>query len=197
MRLRRLAGLFLFAVPLAALPQSVPKPSFVVKLKYIKVDLPRQSSSTCVVVLEDGRFHMEQIWEWPYSAPRITEGSLPSASVEALSKILEEQDLKNLKNARATGEIAQGGMVWAVIPREQATQRLAYFFVEASGGHVPKPLPAPCFRWFSGFTPQPGLSINGNLHRSRTVNRRTAGFLNRSDQAFQKTANQSAVKSVT
>src|SRR5271165_3109942 len=36
MRLRRLAGLFLFAVPLAALPQSVPKPSFVVKFKYVR-----------------------------------------------------------------------------------------------------------------------------------------------------------------
>ena len=57
MRTRWLVLLAVVLLPLAAASQDS-GPSFVVQLKHTKIDLPYSSSSSCLTVFSDGRFHM-------------------------------------------------------------------------------------------------------------------------------------------
>lgn len=154
--MRQFALLFVVTMPLAVSAQELPESSFVVKVKYTKVDLPRSSSSTCLAVFPDGRFHMEQLSEWPSSGPRVFEESLSDESLKSLSTILETEELKELRTVE-TGpvKIAQGAIVWAAIPRGEITQKLIFSAIEASGGHPPKPFPAslgPFVQWVQATT---------------------------------------------
>ncbi len=142
MRALSLALLFVL-MSLALSAQELPESSFVVKAGYIKVDLPTSSSSTCLAVFHDGRFHMEQLSQQPVSEPRIFEDSLPDENLKSLSAILENQELKGLKTARTKPiAVARGEMVWAIIPRAETTQEIAAIALEGSGRQFPKPLPA-------------------------------------------------------
>jgi len=151
MRTLSFALLVAVTVPLAVSAQGPPPPSFVVKLQYTKVDLPRSSASTCLAIFPDGRFRMGQISEWPRSGPRIFEDSIPDESLKSLSTILQAQELKELRTVDLNpGKIAQGEIVWASIPRGETTQKLLFTALWASGGQSPKPFPTsvdPLVQW--------------------------------------------------
>jgi hypothetical protein len=169
-----LAMLFVVTMPFAASAQELPESSFLVKVKYTKVDLPRSTSSTCLAVFPDGRFHMEQLSEWPSSGPRIFEESLPDESLKSLSRTLETQELKELRTVESGAiKIAQGGIVWAVIPRGETTQKLIFTAVEASGGQPPKPFPAslvPLVQWVQATTKALNQQKMKPLKNSKSVN---------------------------
>jgi hypothetical protein len=122
----------------------------------MKVDLPASSSSTCLAVFPDGRFHMEQISQWPASDPRIFEDTLPYENLKSLSTILEAPDLKKLKTVESrSGEISQGEIVQAIIPRAETTQKVLVIGLEGSGRQVFKPLPEslrPLVQWLQATT---------------------------------------------
>jgi hypothetical protein len=129
----------------------LPEPSFVLKLKDTKLDLPNSNSSTCLAVFPDGRFHMEQTSELPSSEHRIFEDSIPDDSLRSLSTILETRELKDLRTVK-TGpvEFAQGEVVWAVMPRQGTTQKLLFVSLDGAAGQPSKPFPAslePLVQW--------------------------------------------------
>ena len=127
--------LLAMAIPVALLGQAQPKSRFVVWLKSTKVDLPRTTSTTCLTVFPDGRFHMERGSERPYSKLQIFEDSLPVESLKTLSALLETQDLKDLRSTKKDVEIAQGEIVWAVVPQRRCISEVE-------------------FCWFGGFRPE-------------------------------------------
>lgn len=121
---------FLLTIPLTVSPQAPHESSFVVKLKYMKVNLPSSSSRTCLTVYPDGGFHLEQVSDWPKSRPQIFEDSLPNESLTALNTILEAQGLKELKMPGAGGgngvAIARGELITVIIPRGKTIQKIAF-----------------------------------------------------------------------
>jgi hypothetical protein len=143
MRARWFALLVVVIMPLLLLPQDLPEPSFVLKIAYTTVDLPRSVSTTCLAVFPDGRFHMEHLSEWPGDRPRIFEDSLPNESLKSLSTILEAQELKQLRAVESQEISGQGDMVWGVISRGDTTQKLGASAWDASAGRPRKPFPAP------------------------------------------------------
>jgi hypothetical protein len=139
------------AIPLAFLGQAQPQSPFVVKLKYVKVDVPSSSSDTCLVVFPDGRFHLEQGSVWPVSKPRVFEDSLTHDSLNSLTTLLVAEELKSLQTTREQVAIAHGETVWALIPRGEALQMLIFTGVEGSGMQHAKKLPTalePLLNWF-------------------------------------------------
>jgi hypothetical protein len=128
----RIATLALMLAVMAnvALSQSPPAaPSFLVKLKHYEIDLPATASTTCVVVLPDGRAFMEQSSSIQLaSRPRVYETSLKNEEMQSLSTILDAADLRasrvfeNKSPAMAHGE----GMS-VIIPRRDGIQGLAAF----------------------------------------------------------------------
>jgi len=151
MRTLWFAFLVVITMPLAVSAQGPPDSSFVVRLQYMKDDLPNSSTSTCLTIFPDGRFHMGQLSEFPRSGPRVFEDSLPVESLKSLSTILEAQGLKDQRTvALGPVTIAHGEIVWALIPRGEATQRLLFAALWASAGQSPKPFPAsldPLVQW--------------------------------------------------
>jgi hypothetical protein len=144
MRTLWFAWFFVAVASFAASGQGQPEPSFVVKIKYMKVDLPTSNASTCLAVFPDGRFRMEQISQWPVADPRIFEDSLPDEGFKSLSTILDAKDLKELKPIAPSSFImSQGEMVQVIISRPDATQALSAIALDGSGKQVFKPLPEP------------------------------------------------------
>jgi hypothetical protein len=144
MRTLWFAWFFVVVASLVVVGQGQPETSFVLKMKYMKVDLPTSDASTCLAVFPDGRFRMEQISEWPAAYPRIFEDSLPDEGFKSLSTILDAKDLKELKTvAPSSGVISQGEMVQVIISRAEATQALFAIALEGSGKQVFRPLPEP------------------------------------------------------
>ena len=139
------------AIPVALLGQAQPEPSFVVRLRYMKIDLPRSSSTTCLAVFPNGRLHMEKSSEWPSSNPQVFEDSLPDESFKSLTGLLETKELKELRTTKGQASISQGEVVWAIIPRGETSQNLSFVAMEGSGGQPAKPLPeslGPLIQWF-------------------------------------------------
>jgi len=155
MRTRLLVLLAVAVLPLAAASQDS-GPSFVVQLKYTKIDLPYSSSSSCLTVFPDGRFHMEQMSDWPRSAPRVFEDLLPSESLKSLSAILDGEGLKELKVAKGGPEtISHGEIFGGVISRGQTIQTLVFSALQASAGQVARPFPPsllPLVQWVDATT---------------------------------------------
>jgi hypothetical protein len=152
MRILRLSLLSLMtAVPAAFLGQAQPQSPFVVKLMYARIDLPRSSSDTCLVVFPDGSFHMEQGSDWPASKTKVFEDSLTHDSLNSLTTLLVAEELKNLQTTREDVAIAQGEIVWVLIPRGEAFQRLNFAGIEGSPTQHAKKLPTalgPLLNWF-------------------------------------------------
>ena len=152
----RLSLIFVMtALPALVLGQAQPRSLFVVKLRYDKIDLPRSISGTCLAVFPDGRFHMEQVSEWPDSKRQVFEDSLPHESLNSLTALLEAAELKNLRIANDDMKVAQGEMVWVVIPRGETFQHLSFVGLVGTGAQHAKSLPEslrPLLQWFQATT---------------------------------------------
>jgi hypothetical protein len=141
----------MMAIPVTFLGQSPPQSPFVVKLKYARIDLPRSSSDTCLVVFPDGRFHIEQSSDWPASKVQIFEDSLTHDSLDSLTTLLMAEELRNLQTTKENVAIAQGEIVWILIPRGVTVQALNFAGLEGSVTQYAKKLPAslePLLNWF-------------------------------------------------
>jgi hypothetical protein len=142
----------MMAIPCVLLGQAQPQSPFVVNLKYVRIDLPRSSSNTCLVVFPDGRFHLEESFDWPASKPQVFEDSLTQTSLNSLATLLAAEDLKSLQTtASEEQKIAQGEIVWVRIPRGEALQKLIFAGLQASATQRVKKLPSaldPLLNWF-------------------------------------------------
>jgi hypothetical protein len=153
MRRVRLALLSLITTVSAVLlsqPQS--ESPLVVKIKYVKIDLPRSTTNTCLVVFADGKFHLEEGSDFPPSKPQVFEDSLTQDSLNSLTTILAANDLKSLQTVSSEEQkIAQGEIVWVHIPRGETLQKLIFAGLEASATQRARKLPAalePLLNWF-------------------------------------------------
>src|SRR5262249_54774874 len=138
------------AIPLAFLGQAQPQSPFLVKLKYAKVDLPSSTSDTCLTVFPDGKFHLEQGFDFPPSKAQVFEDSLTHDSLDSLTTLLVAEELKSLQTTREQMAVAQGEIVWVLIPRGEALQVLM-FASEGSGTKHDRKLPTalePLLNWF-------------------------------------------------
>jgi hypothetical protein len=142
--------IIILAVSFAALAQAPSQSQFFLRLKYVKSDLPLRVSTTCIAVFPDGRFHLEQHADWPESKPQIYEDSLPDNDLRSLRTIIDDPELRDLKGIE-TGDMVfrqreRGEVVWALISRGEATQRLLFNSQtgtpERSSKALPKPLGA-------------------------------------------------------
>ena len=152
MRIFQLSVLCLIAaIPLELLGQAQAQPTFVVKLKYVRLDLPRSSSDSCLVVFPDGRFHLEQASDYPPSKAEIFEDSVTKDSLESLRTLLMAEELKSLQTLREGAKIAQGEVVWVLIPRGDAFQKLTFVGLVGSAAQPSQKLPTalePLLNWF-------------------------------------------------
>lgn len=133
----------LLAVPLLA--QGPSQSQFLVRLKYLKSDLPTRVSTTCIAVFPNGQFHLEQREDWPQSKPQIYEDFLPESDLQSLLTIIDDPELKNLRGIE-TGELVvrQGGeVVWALISRGDTTQKLLFHSQTGRPERSSKALPEP------------------------------------------------------
>ena len=85
---------------------------------------------------------MEQASESPVSKLQIFEDSLPQDSLNSLKQLLMANELKNLRTKKEAVTIAQGEIVWALIPREDTLQMLNFAGLEGSGKQHSQELPA-------------------------------------------------------
>ena len=140
----------------AALSQSPPTPpSFLVKIKYFKVDLPATASTTCVVVLPDRRTFVEQSSSIPpHSQPRVYETSISNEEMQSLSTILDAPDLRSSRIMdKRSAEIAHGEALVVIIPRQDGIQGLTAFSPKPPGpdGRPLPPTILPIREWFIHF----------------------------------------------
>ena len=128
---------------LTASAQGLPESSFIVKLKYIKLDQQSSSKTACMAVFPDGRFHMEQSSQWPVSDRLVFEDSLSNESRKSLSAILESDLLKGLTgiDKGPFPKFVRGEVVWAKIARIDAIQSLLFAGWEGSVRVPPKGIP--------------------------------------------------------
>jgi hypothetical protein len=147
----------------AAGQQSLPNqadPSFLIQLGYAKLDLPALDLTTCMAVFPDGRFHMERSWQSStieVSGSQTFEGSLSQNSLRSLLAILAANDLKTLTQLdepRAFA-VSQGQLIWAMVPRPEATQTFFLVGLEGTAKQNPRPLPQsvhPLVKWVQAVT---------------------------------------------
>lgn len=144
--------LLLFTCPAALLPQAQSAPSFLLRMRYLKMNLP-QNSLRCILVSPDGRFRVEQTEDMPASSTQVFEDSLPQESLDSLRTILNSDDLKNLQGATLPPPISEGGIVWTFIPRGESVQELIFADVKGSPRGPERRIPAamlPLLNWFQG-----------------------------------------------
>jgi hypothetical protein len=136
-----------WATSFTLLAQTPSESQFLVRLKYMKSDLPLSSSTTCLAVFPDGRFHLEQRSDWPESKPQIYEGTVPDNDLKSLLTIIADPGLRDLKEVgTGTGVFKQrehGEIVWALISRGETTQKLLFNSRTGSLEHSSKALPKP------------------------------------------------------
>jgi len=136
-----------FVIPVTLLAQTLPESQFLVKLKYLKSDLPQSVSTTCVAVFPDGRFHLEQQPVWPGSDPQIYEDSLPENDLKSLLTIIDDPELRDLKEIDKGKQFFRqrehGEVVWALIPRGETTQKLIFNSQTGTAEQHSKALPKP------------------------------------------------------
>lgn len=136
--------------------------SFIIQLKYVKLDLRGRNTNTCIAVSRDGRFHLERAW-WgslPGTGLQIFEGSLAVENVKLLSAILAAEDFKKLEAYDVGQATYQGEIIWAIVPRSEDIQ--SFFLVGRAGMPMqePRPLPqsvSPLIEW----TQQTAKEISG------------------------------------
>jgi len=135
------------AISFTLLAQTPSESQFLVRLKYIKTELPR-STTKCIAVFPDGRFHLEQSSDWPESKPQIYESSVSDDDLKSLLTIISAPELRDLKGIE-TGSVVfrpgeHGEIVWALISRGETTQKLLFNSQtgtrEQSSKALPKPL---------------------------------------------------------
>jgi hypothetical protein len=85
------------AISFTLLAQAPSESRFLVRLKYIKSDLPLSASTTCIAVFPDSRFHLEQRSGWTGSKPQIYEDSVPDNDLKSLLTIIADPELRDLK----------------------------------------------------------------------------------------------------
>jgi len=162
-------NLFLFLTALALVcefavgqqPAASAKPTpFLLQLGYLNADFYSTSTSTCIAVMQDGHFHLEESRVQPGSVgTQVFEGALSDKSMKSLSELLELDDLRRLKSvedhphfifpkgpfeARMEGEVVR-----AIIPRPEGLQDLSLGGTLGGIKH-PTPLPAavkPLTQW--------------------------------------------------
>jgi hypothetical protein len=135
------------AMPFTLLAQTPYESQFLVRLKYMKSDLPLSVSTTCIAVFPDGRFHLEQRSDWPESKPQIYEDSLSDNDLKSLLTIIDDPELRDLKGID-TGSVVlrqreHGEIVWARISRGETTQSLLFNSQTGSSEQSSKALPRP------------------------------------------------------
>ena len=139
--------IFFLATSFTLLAQTPSESQFLVRLKYIKSDLPLSSSTTCLAVFPDGRFHLEQRSDWPESKPQIYEDSVPDNDLKSLVTIIADPELRDLKSVdTGSGVFTQrehGEVVWALISRGETTQKLLFNSQTGSSKQSSKALPKP------------------------------------------------------
>src|SRR6478609_7860714 len=93
------------AISFTLFAQTPSESRFLVKLKYMKSDLPLSASTTCIAVFPDGRFHLEQRTDWPESKSQIYEGSVPDNDLKSLLAIIADPELKDLQGIDTSSEV--------------------------------------------------------------------------------------------
>ena len=135
------------AMPFTLLAQTPSESQFLVRLKYIKSDLPTSVSTTCIAVFPDGRFHLEQRSDLPESKPQVYEDSLADNDLKSLRTIIDDPELKDLKGIDTNNVIVRqrehGEVVWARISRGENTQSLLFNSQTGSSEQSSKALPTP------------------------------------------------------
>jgi len=139
--------IIILATSLNSLAQAPSGSQFVLRLKYMKSDLPVRVSTTCIAVFPDGRFHLEQREDWPGSKPQIYEDSLSDSDFKSLRAIIDDPGLRDLTGID-TGEVAfrqgeRGEIVWALITRGENIQKLLFNSQTGTPGQHSKMLPKP------------------------------------------------------
>jgi len=140
--------LIVFWATSLTLPAQQPSESrFLVKLKYMKSDLPLSASTTCIAVFPDGRFHLEQRTDWPESKSQIYEGSVPDNDLKSLLAIIADPELKDLQGIDTSSEVftqsEHGEVFWALISRGETTQKLLFNSRTGSPKQSSRALPKP------------------------------------------------------
>jgi hypothetical protein len=127
-----------------SLAQTPSEPQFLVRIEYIKSDLPLSVSTTCIAVFPDGRFHLEELSDWRDSKPQIYEDSLPDQDLKSLLMIIDDPELRNLKGIDkgrgVFGQREHGEVVRARILRGETIQNLLF---DSQTGPPSKELPRP------------------------------------------------------
>ena len=153
------------AMSLTLLAQTPSESQFLVRLKYIKSDLPLSVSTTCIAVFPDGRFHLEQRSDWPESKPQIYEDSLPDNDLKSLLTIIDDPELRDLKGIDKDSVVVRqrehGEVVWALISRGETTQKLLFNSQTGSPERSSKELPKPL-----------GVLVGWSDATAKTLNRR-------------------------
>jgi hypothetical protein len=139
--------LIALATPFRLLAQTPSESQFLVRLKYIKSDLPTSVSTTCIAVFPDGRFHLEQRSDLPESKPQVYEDSLPDNDLRSLRTIIDDPELRDLKGIDAGSVVIRqrehGEVVWARISRGETSQNLLFNSHTGSPEQSSKALPRP------------------------------------------------------
>ncbi len=135
------------AISFTLFAQTPSESRFLVRLKYIKSDLPLSASTTCIAVFPDGRFHLEQLSGWTDSKPQIYEDSVPDNDLKSLLTIIADPELRDLQGMD-TGSVVfrqseHGEVVWALISRGETTQKLLFNSQTGSPKQSSKALPRP------------------------------------------------------
>jgi len=143
----------LLTVSLGVSAQSPTESQFLLRLKYVKSDLPTRMSTTCIAVYPSGRFHLEQRGDWPQSSAQVYEDSLPEGDLQSLRTIIDDPELKDL-NGIESGVVTfrqgeHGEVVWALISRGEATQKVLFYSQTGTPERSSKALPKPVARLVS------------------------------------------------
>ncbi len=135
------------AISFTLFAQTPSESRFLVRLKYIKSDLPLSASTTCIAVFPDGRFHLEQLSGWTDSKPQIYEDSVPDNDLKSLLTIIADPELRDLQGIDAGSVVFRqsehGEVVWALISRGETTQKLLFNSQTGSPKQSSKALPRP------------------------------------------------------
>ena len=137
----------LSAISFTSLAQTPSESRFLVRLKYIKSDLPLSASTTCIAVFPDGRFHLKQRSGWTESKPQIYEDTVPDNDLKSLLTIIADPELRDLQGIDAGSVVFRqsehGEVVWALISRGETTQKLLFNSQTGSSKQSSKALPRP------------------------------------------------------
>jgi len=132
---------------LSLFAQAPSESEFLLRMKHLKSDFSLRTSTTCIAVFPDGRFHLEQRGDWPESKSEVYEGSLPESELQSLRTIIDDPELEDLKGIESGKYVLrqgeQGEFVWVLISRGETTQRLLFNSQTGTAERSSKALPKP------------------------------------------------------